>query len=350
MNSVPNIYEKKKIHFSMAGRGDPWSHLTITRKNILLALHEKHNVEELESIFGLSKKELLDEIQPLEEASLVKRENNFYIPQFFIANLEETQIIYEHSRKIGEILAESLISKWKEIEASYKKLEISQDSSLKEQAFMLIGSRILDIGLLGALVKDGSLLDSAPLRPSPNRPDAKYYFWMIEGELVHLGKYGQEEIKLPWSDWYLLNFGQSWINNKRNEKRDSREEKCKEIIESNKAKNPGMLAKLLEVPYLNEKDSQIWGETADKFSNILLKKYKESEEDLVSFYQSLGSSKYTHNSLGEFICWYVHLAYVWAIDLLVEEKLIKIPPEYYSELIIQRKEPDGFLSKANKNK
>ncbi|NPD88727.1 MAG: hypothetical protein HGN29_08375 [Asgard group archaeon] len=345
MNTTSNIYENKKTYLSLAGSGDPWSYLTKTRKDIINSLHDRIPLDEVANIFNMSLDDLLTEIKPLSDSSLVKKEGNEYLPTFLIVNLDETKLVYEHSKEMGKVLADHTISKWSEIDAVFEKLSISENSSLKDQAFMLVGSRILDIGLLGELVKDGNLLKVAPLRSSLTRPDAQYYFWMIEGELKHLGKYGQEEIDLPWSNWYYLNFGQSWLNGQRNEARDKTEKKCKDLVKLDRARDSLELAELLEIPLLNEEESKNWLKITEKISKSLLEVMKGKEESLKLLFQNLESSRYTNNSFGEFICWYTHLAYPWAIDFLIEETLINIPSEHYSELIIHRKEPDGLLTK-----
>ena len=61
------------------------------------------------------------------------------------------------------------------------------------------------------------------------------------------------------------------------------------------------------------------------------------------FYNDLKASSYASNSLGEFACWYIHIAYAWAIDLLVEKKIISMPDEKFGSLIIYTEAPEGLL-------
>ncbi|MHA2363962.1 MAG: hypothetical protein ACXAC7_08380 [Candidatus Hodarchaeales archaeon] len=340
---MTNIYDKKKYYLSLAGSGDPWSVLTKVRGNLLKALHDIQTIDKLSKIFDMSEEEILVELQPMIEASLVNEENNHYRPTFFISNLDETNKVVNHTKKTGKILANTIFSRWEDIETSYNQLSISKNYLFENQAFMLVGSRILDIGLLEALSRDESLMTSAPSRPSPNKPDAKYYFYMVEGKLEHLGKYGQDDIKLPNTDWLLLNFGQGWIDNKSNDERDNFEKRCNELINSEKSQNPQKLAKQLEIPFMDEKDSRMWAETVKNYATILMKMLKDNKENLLEFYQTLGSSKYSHNSFGEFICWYVHLAYAWAIDFLAEKKVISIPSNYFSAIILHQKGSEGLL-------
>jgi hypothetical protein len=70
---------------------------------------------------------------------------------------------------------------------------------------------------------------------------------------------------------------------------------------------------------------------------------KKSDE-IKKLYKNLKSSKYLENSFGEFICWYAHIVYAWAIDFLVEKKVLIMPKEKFGSLIIYTKEPQGLLT------
>lgn len=345
MKITSNIYENQKAYFSLAGGGDPWSYLTVARKNILRALHDGFSLEEIQDIFNISLDDLMDEIMPLVESSLVQEVRNDFIPTFLIVNFEETNIVFEYSKKLGKILANTLLSKWNEIKQVYEQLNISKKHSFAEQSFLLVGSRMLDIGLLEELVKDGTILKPAPLRPSPERPNAQYYFFLIEGELEHLGKYGQDNFDLKWSGWHIYNFGQSWIGGRRNEIRDEMEERYKELIQLNKAKDPEDFALQLNIPFLNKEESEEWSKITKKISKLLFSKIKEEENNLNSLFQSLEASKFENNNFGEFICWFIHITYSWAIDYLIEENLISLPSKYYSELVMYKEGSEGLLVK-----
>jgi len=340
-----NIYKDKKIYCSMAGSGDPWSAITGPRRPILLAMHDGLNIERLAEVFNMSVEQMISEIKPLQESNLVRRVNNSYKPCFFVANLGETKKVYSHSKSTGRMLAEALLTEWDKLERSFSELSFSKSYSLKEQGFMFVGARILDIGVLGALVRDKDLLTTAPSRPSPERPDGQYYFWMVEGEPEHLGKYGQEDTDLSWTNWHFLNFGQSVINGKLNLKRRFFEYKSAEIIKSNRSESPELLAKELNVPFLNKKDSMSWDEVSRSVSSELLKILKDKSSDFKKFYDTLKASEYTNNSFGEFFCWYYHLAFAWAIEALEEEGAIVIPPEGYSAIVLYREGQEGLLSK-----
>jgi hypothetical protein len=340
-----NIYKNKKIYCSIAGSGDPWSSLTQLRRWMLLALHDGLTIERLSEVFNMSDEQIISELQPLKESNLVKVVDNKYTPDFFISNLSETKKVYSHSKSIGKALAEALLADWDQLEQSFSQLSFSKAYSLKEQGFMFVGARILDLGVLGALARDKTLLEAAPTRPSPERPDGRYYFWMVEGEPEHLGKYGQDDTDLSWTNWHLLNFGQTMIGGIVNLKRRAFEAKGANIIKSKAAESPESLAKILNVPFLSKEDSNAWAQVSRQVSGKLLNILKEKTAEFRNFYSTLKASQYANNSFGEFFCWYYHLAYAWAIDELQEREVIIIPPEHYCGLVMYREGQEGLLSK-----
>ena len=65
-------FRARRARMSLAGRGDPWSHLTSESKYLFLALHERFSPTEVEGILGLTREELLTEIERLQEIGLLK--------------------------------------------------------------------------------------------------------------------------------------------------------------------------------------------------------------------------------------------------------------------------------------
>ncbi|NHJ04290.1 MAG: hypothetical protein EAX90_05670 [Candidatus Heimdallarchaeota archaeon] len=85
--------------------------------------------------------------------------------------------------------------------------------------------------------------------------------------------------------------------------------------------------------------------TVEKIARRLLVKVKEKEEELHGFYNKLKISNYSNNSFREFICCYIHLAYSWAIDFLVEKEIIHMPDSKFNILIIYSEGSQGLLVK-----
>lgn len=330
---------------SMAGRGNPWGALTTLRKQLMRALYDQLPLSELAETFELSVAEIKSELAPLVSAQLVKEVDESYKPAFFIANGAQTQRITDHASRAGQALASHLWDHWDDLEDHYHRLSVSADYSFQDLAFLLLGGRLLDIGLLEALAKDKALLLPAPARPSSDRPDARYYFWMIEGDLTKLGKYGQEDIGLPWASWRFLTFGQNFIDLQFNNARQALEEKCSELVDKKLVENPQSLAEQLNVPLVDAKDAAYWLKIVKSYSEELNSIYKNSKDELRELYVSLDANRPNSDYFGDFFCWHVHYAYACAIDDLVRKGALKFPPDYFSAALWYREqENEGLLT------
>ncbi|MFX0115265.1 MAG: hypothetical protein ACFFB3_12020 [Candidatus Hodarchaeota archaeon] len=343
MNFNRNRYEELPLYMSMAGRGNPWGALTTRRKQLMRALHDKLPLSELEGVFGLSTAEIRSEITPLVEVHLVEEVNGRYQPAFLIVNSMETQRIIDHASQVGRGLASHLWNRWDDLEAHYRHLTISKSHSFQALAFLLVGGRLLDIGLLEVLAKDRTLLLPAPSRPSLDRPDAQYYFWMIEGDLAWLGKYGQEDISLPWSNWRFLTFGQNFIDGKFNDARQAMEDKCGELLEKKLADNPRSLSEQLNVPLIDPKDTEYWLKIVESHAKELFLIYKDAEEDLRELYGTLEASGHSSDYFGEFFCWHVHFAYACAIDDLLVKGAMELPSQHFTAALWHREQQEEGL-------
>jgi hypothetical protein len=166
---------------------------------------------------------------------------------------------------------------------------------------------------------------------------------MVEGKLEHLGRYGQDDETLPQTNWHFLTFGQSWIGGMTNLARKAIEIKYEKLIKSYQGESPEVLAKALNVPFLTKEDSLRWADTAEKFSEILLKRLKGQSAALKQLFHTLQASQQAPDSFGEFACWYIHLAFAWTIDALQEKGVLTIPSKLFSAVILYREGPEGLL-------
>jgi hypothetical protein len=344
LTEKPDIYATSNIILSMAGSGNPWDYFQPSSKLTLRALHDGFSLSKIQELLHVSEEELLEKINRLIDASLVKRENGEYHPTFLIVDKEETKKTFHHSERMGRMIADELTKNSGRLNRKFSELEISKAYSIDDLSLVLIGSKILDIGLLEALVKDRVLLRPAPKRPSPERPDAQYYFFMIDGKPEHAGKYGEDSIDLPWDKWTFVTFGQNVIDDKKNFPREQLEERCKEALKRKEIRNPEDLAEVLDVPLLSIDDSLAWKRTAMAVADHILIKVKERGRELAQFWGDLNASRYASNSLAEFVCWYIHIAYAWAIDFLAEEGIISMPDGKFGSLIIYSEAPEGLLA------
>jgi hypothetical protein len=226
---------------------------------------------------------------------------------------------------------------------AYAGLSIHKTSSLRDLGFFLVGGRILDIGMLGALVDEGSLLRGAPARPSPGRPGDRYYFWGVEGDPAYLGRYGENTIDLGATHWCFATFGANRVNGGSNRWREEVEARFQELLEKDPGGDPESFARELDVPYLNLEDSQQWARISSAVSAALVARLLEAGPDIPGFFQSLRGGKYAPDRLPDFVAWYYHLAYAWAIDHLIEAGTIAKPPGDLLAFILFIEEEGGIL-------
>jgi hypothetical protein len=338
-----NPYWGRKAYISLAGVGDPWPYLSSKRRLLLRSLHDGYSLESVEKIVRLPKERILTELQVLEDIGLVATDQGWYRPTFFIANRDETEKTYAHARITGSFLADELLLRWSELEQDFSSLQFSRSRSLADMGFMLVGGRILDIGMLGALVEDGSLLPPAPPRPTPERPDSRYYLWMVEGDVEHLGRYGQDDTDLPRADWHFLTFAQNVIGLRSNPTRRALDKKCWELLDDNPDASPEFFARTLNVDLMSREDSEMWAVVTQQVSADLVAALKRSGPEIADFYDTLRMGQDTDETFGEFFVWYYHLAFAWAIDELAEKGVFTIPDTRCSALILYREGKEGLV-------
>jgi hypothetical protein len=339
-----NPYWKTTSHVSMAGSGNPWPYLTDHRCLLLRSLHDGYSLERIEEILRLPADRIMSDLRELQDIGLASAHNGSYYPAFFIANRLETEKTYAHARMTGRFLADELLSYWNDLEQSFSTLHLSQSRSFEEIGFMLVGGRILDIGMLGALVKDGTLLTPAPPRPTPDHPDGRYYLWMVEGDLDHVGRYGQDDTSLPQANWHFLTFAQNIVSRRRNPARRSLDRKFSKLVAAYPDSAPDVIARELAVDFLSRDDSRAWAGVTERISSALVTALKCSGPDISDFYGTLRTGQDSEDSFGEFFVWYYHLAFAWAIEDLAERGILAIPRDRCSALILYREGKEGLLT------
>ena len=338
-------FDIQRIHFSLAGSGDPWSSLSRLRARILKELHHGATLADLTSMLNMTLKEVTAEITPLLDTSLVLKSDGQFRPSFLITDYDETQLVYSHASNFSTNLADTLAEHLEDIKDSFRRLDVSKVWDFEDLAFLLIGGRIIDIKLLEKLTTGMRVLPPAPSRPSSKRPDARYYFWMIEGEKKHLGEYGLDDYELPWSSWRYFSFAQNLINGIPNSGREQMEKRCFELVESKTIETPEALGNELSIPIVSPSDSKKFAETSNRVAEHLSICYKEHEHSIKELHTNLKSGVHAPHSFGEFFCWYAHIAYSVAIDILESKGILPIPLErFQSALWYREQDREGLLS------
>jgi hypothetical protein len=334
-----------RIHFSLAGSGDPWSSLTKLRVQLLKGLSDGADPRSLANSLSMSYDEVMTELQPLREVGLVWESKSQLRPSFLITDETETHLVYEHASEFSTNLADIIEAHIDDIRSSYNSLGVSKEWDFDDFAFMLIGGRIIDIKLLEQLTTGMRLMPPAPARPSPERQDANYYFWMVEGEKKHMGEYGLDDYDLPWTSWRYFSFAQNLIDGKPNSGREEMQKRCFDLIDTGTVDGPETLGRELGIPVVNPDDSMKFEKTSEKIAVLLSKRYQANEQAIKSIHSGLKSGQYAPHSYGEFFCWYAHIAYSVAIDDLESRGILPVPPQRFQSAIWYREQDrEGLLT------
>ncbi len=307
----------------------PYKVLTPLRKQLLRAFHENPSFTSVAEIAELDREMLQGELLPLIASHLIDRQGDTCRPTFFIADAVETERVVAHASEMGRQLAAYLLQRWSELTNQAQKLKVSKDHAFSSLAFLLVGDRVLDTGLLDALARDAVLMPSAPYRPGPDTPDARYYFWMIEGSDEQTGRYGQNAISLPWEAWQLLTFGQYTLGGQRNDARQKFEQAACNLLDENPGLTPDALAQRLGIPAIDQADAWEWTQQTRSVTNDLVTQYWRNQSTIRQIYSTLQASSYAPYGFGEFFCWYDHIAYASAIDQLAAAGELCIPDQRF---------------------
>ena len=339
-----NEIDFSRIHFSLAGSGNPWSALSRTSVTIMINLNMGVDLETIAVDLTIPQATLDSVIDSLKAVNLVWESDGKLRPSFLMTDEDETLRVYSHAAEIGTKLADTLDANYDDIKSSYNLLEVSNSFDFEDVSFLLLGGRIIDIKLLEKLVTGVRLLPSAPSRPSPDQPDAHYYFWMVEGEKKHLGEYGLNDFDLPWTSWRFYTFAKNLIDGKENPYRSKLETQCLDLVESKIVDTPEDLGKELAIPVVCPDDSIKFAEVSDKYAELLSLVYKENEHSIKKLHSTLKSGLNAPHSFGEFFCWYAHIAYSVAIEILEYRKVLPIPKEkFQAALWYREKDREGLL-------
>jgi len=347
MTDSPNLdnLDFSRIHFSLAGSGDPWGSLTRLRVKLMKGLSYEATPRVLAEHFKMSLDDVMTELQPLQDVSLVKEYNGTLRPSFLMTDESETIRVYDNARDFSIYLADTLETHYEDIKKSYKELDVSDEWDFESLNFLMIGGRIIDIKLLENLATISRLMPPAPSRPSPDRPNDRYYFWMIEGEKKHMGEYGLNDYDLPWSPWRYYSFAQNFIDGSPNSGREEMDTRCFDLIDAGKVDTPESLGRELGIPVVGQSDSMQLEMTSEKYAALLSKSYQESEKSIKSLHTGLKAGQYAPHSYGEFFCWYAHISYSVAIDTLESRGVLTIPPRRFQSAIwFREQENEGLLA------
>ncbi|MGH2550610.1 MAG: hypothetical protein ACRDHN_14545 [Thermomicrobiales bacterium] len=304
---------------SIAGKGDPFAVRRIITPELrqgLLVLHVSGTSSRAEELIGLG---------------LAFRRESRATPGIFVATEAEAERVSAHAHGVALLLASAVESHWTELEALYSSLRCSRSTTFDDAAFLFVGDFVLDNGLLDVLAVDGSLMPRAPMRSLADLKSDRYYLWLIEGPPRLLGQYGQRQIALWNSGWTVTTFGQYFIGSSPNQQRQSLIDRALEGDQG----DPATLAGEMGIPTIDSDDQVAWESGIPKLLTELLEVFKQSELSIRDLHDDLVRGIDPERTFGEFFCWYDHLAYAHAIDLLASRELLTIPDSRFSAAIMQ---------------
>jgi len=336
------VYPPDRLHAIMAGSGNPFGVMTPMAKRLIRALHDGMDVASAAQRLEISEREAHEILDKLEEVSLIEKRGDTVALRFFVASETEVASCLKLAHDVGRLLADHLLGQWSELRKLYDRMAISRDAPLESRSFLLVGDFILDVGLLEALARDANLMPAAPHRPSLDSPDARYYFWMIEGAHDQLGRYGQRSIDLPWPASQHVSFGEYWIDGEPNTSRNQLYRTIKRMLDEKQVSSPEELSQSVGSLFIGEADSQLWWDNTREAADGLVSVYRSQESRLREFYLQTVASSSPGTSFAEFFCWFDHVAYAAAIDSLEEADVLTIPDSRYVAAVMYPGESNAY--------
>lgn len=97
--------------------------------------------------------------------------------------------------------------------------------------------------------------------------------------------------------------------------------------------SPQALASELDVPLIDSPDCAVWTAGIKPHRRALIEVFRQHEPALRSLYETLHASTYAPHGFAEFFCWYFHVAYAAAIDVLVKREHLVLPPNGFASAI-----------------
>lgn len=318
---MPVSNAERGLHAAMVGIGDPYRVLTPERLPLLAGLLEHPDMAALADALRRPADEVHADLAALAEAGIVALVGDGARPLAMIASAAEVARVDESARRAGALLAEAVASAWPLVEAVWPRLDVSRRHTLAEMSFLLVGDRLLDVGLLDALAADGRLMPPAPPRQDRHDPAARYYLVVVEGDATALGQYGQRATPLPWPGWSHLTFGRYG-----GEARAHYDKRLRAVLRgAHPPADPAALAWQTGRPFVDVHDARIWDGFARALASELVGGYYTMLGELGALFDGLRVARGGATTFGEFFCWYDHLAYAHAIDALAAAGRVVMP-------------------------
>ena len=101
------------------------------------------------------------------------------------------------------------------------------------------------------------------------------------------------------------------------------------------ASTPEDLARQFNLQTFDNQKLEQWFQNVEPLADELVAIYEQQQPTLTALFKRLQIYEHLPDGFGEFMCWYDHLAYAHAIDLLVERKLLAMPSALFTAALWQ---------------
>ena len=334
---------------TIGGRGDDGLNFRPLRLKVVLCLYEGLNIDDMVERLALPESQIREAIDELENISLVKRENEKYRPDFLIITKEELQQIITKVDTSALAIAQLIENNWAQVKRIYDQLSFADIFPLERTGFHLIGSLLLESGMINLFFKDRTLMSPYPHRPRKNDPEAssrrRFYCVLLGGReyfkrlyglnaLGHIDKpriitYGQYAGNLPRSSFVRNLRRLIELSGGRDQfVTDFLPEYHKKLNNDKYVSSISSIDSLLKdfpyrIPVYNHADMIKVNQLRSDLGTEILDYFKDNGKDIESIFRSLKGNAFS--SFSEFFYFYYHFIFAQTTNILTGRGLFSLP-------------------------
>jgi hypothetical protein len=329
------------------------------RFKVLLCLYQGLSPKAIAERLDFPESEITKAADELVNISNARKQEGIYKPDILILTRAEARRIQAKADQSARNLAGLIERDREKVEAAYRQLSFSDIFSFKEIGFHLIGSLVLEEGMIDFFFRDRTLLPPYPHRPIKDDPEGaklRYYCWMIEGREIEEEFYGFNDpgyLDKP----QIVNYGRYFINLPRSyfnrtvekliEVTGGKEKFVKDFFPEyqKKLRNRRYRSSVPEIdralkefsyrlPVYTEKDISVVQSLISELGPKILDYFKNIRSDLEQTFKEFEGSQFS--SFREFFYTYYHLVFARATNNLAERGFFFLP-KYRFESWMQEK-------------
>jgi len=310
MKTIDDI-AKSTFEVKQISRGNNTPKIDITNDNMhvfLIALHYDIPVKKIAAKLNWNDETKKNNIELLMENKLLKKKDDKFIPALGIFTLDRGDLLTEKCSILAQEIADSIVSKFDEINRLHNKTDISKIYSFHDLSFFYLSNVLLDNGQINNVEKEFLKKDR------PLRNGSKYYLAILEKEdesiVEPYGIYGNQ-VFVRNDSTIIAVYG-----NTRTKLNKGWQNYQNKTIHSYSKEDFNIVVKAMPKIYLP----------------TLIKILNMHKEDFEKTYTELGFDEQI--SFEEFFIWWYHIIYTEATGILMEQNYIKHPANglFYYEM------------------